>query len=70
MYKSVEEIKFANGDTVTVHISEYTTQPGKHWVELTVWDSYEGRGGGAAIYDLESIDKVITMLQNARTEMV
>jgi hypothetical protein len=71
MFKSVEEVKFDNGDEVTVRLSEYHSEPcGRHWVELHIWDDYEGRGGSAALYDLESLDKVIAMLQNARKEMV
>jgi hypothetical protein len=71
MFKSIQEVKFDNGDEVTVRLSEYSSAPaGRHWVELRVWDDYEGRGGGAALYDLESIDKVIALLQDARKEMV
>lgn len=69
MHIKKREIKLDNGDEVTVRLYNGTSIP-NNWVELRVWDDYEGRGGGVALYTTESIDSVIDMLQEMRKEMV
>lgn len=59
----------SNGDEVTVILHKGVSIPG-NWTELRVWDNYEGSGGGCALYTLEAIDNVITMLNKAREGMV
>lgn len=40
------------------------------WIEISIWDDYEGRGGTAGLYNIDEVDRLIASLIEIRKELV
>lgn len=69
MIRQIALTEFESRDTIHLYARNRHGGDGK-WLEMRVWDDYEGRGGTVGLYNIEEVDRLIASLVEIRKEML
>lgn len=69
MIRQIALTEFQSRDEIHLYARKRQVSESK-WLEISVWDDYEGRGGTAGLYSLDEVDRLIASLVEIRKEML